>query len=92
MPWAIKHSLTNRLDGHREWFEGRSGDPLADGLREPHPGLSGYRALAFETRAEAREWVREKWAYLRDRPDLRAEPFCWRMPKPVRVAVQILET
>jgi len=32
-----------------------------------------------------RDAIEEQWAYLRARPDLRAAPFYWRMPRAVRV-------
>lgn len=47
-----------------------------------HGPLTVYR-----TRREARAWIEEHFGYLRHRPDLRAEPFGWRMPRAVRVTV-----
>ena len=41
----------------------------------------------FRTRREARDAIEEQWAFLRDRPDLRAAPHHWRMPVAVRVSV-----
>lgn len=42
----------------------------------------------FCTRREARAWAAERYAYFK-RPDLRAEPHGWRMPKAVKVRVTI---
>jgi hypothetical protein len=41
--------------------------------------------LLFRTRKEAREYIKEKWGYIKDSPDLRVEPHGWRMPRAVRV-------
>lgn len=43
--------------------------------------------LLFNTRKAARKYVTSVWGYMRNRPDLRCEPFGWRMPRPVRVEV-----
>ena len=42
----------------------------------------------FKTRRECRAWIEEKFGYIRDRPDLRAEPHGWRMPRPVLITVE----
>lgn len=44
----------------------------------------------FLTRAAAREWIEERYGYIRNRTDLQKPPHNWRMPKAVRVEV-ILE-
>lgn len=41
----------------------------------------------FTTRRETREYIKAKFGYIADRPDLRAEPHGWRMPQPVKVTV-----
>ena len=43
--------------------------------------------LLFTTRAECREAIDRMWGYIRGRPDLRAEPHGWRVPRAVRVTV-----
>jgi hypothetical protein len=43
--------------------------------------------VLFRTRREAREYANKRFGYIKTRPDLRREPFCDRMPKPVRVRV-----
>ena len=41
----------------------------------------------FLTRRETREWIKEHYGYIANRPDLRRQPHGWRMPIPVRVVV-----
>ncbi len=72
--WAAKWSQTNQLDGHREH------------LCLWKPGQD--RPTMFRTRRECVEYIEQHWGYIRDRKDLRCEPHCWRMPKPVRVEVR----
>jgi hypothetical protein len=45
----------------------------------------------FRTRAACRAWIKAKYGYIAERPDLRAEPFGWKMPKPVRVQLVVYE-
>ena len=45
--------------------------------------------MLFKTRAEARAYIAERWGYIKRRPDLRAKPFEWRMPRAVRVIVTV---
>ncbi len=71
--WAAKWSQTSQLDGHREH--------LCLWHRATVPAL-------FHTRRECLEYIQERWGYIRDRKDLRCEPHCWRVPKPVRVEVR----
>lgn len=72
--WGILHHHKNRLDGERRYLEG---DPAL-----------GY-ARTFKTREEAREYNEAIYGYIRHRPDLKAEPFGWHMPRVVRVRVVI---
>jgi hypothetical protein len=46
------------------------------------------RPILFTTRAEAREYITERYGEFRDRSD----PSGWRFPKPVKVMVQLHET
>lgn len=74
--WAIKWR------GH---FVGRmGGGPVPE-------FVAGNRFLLFETRREARDYVRDRYGYIRNRPDLRRPPHNWRMPAPVKVAIEIKE-
>ena len=43
--------------------------------------------VLFDTRQRARGYVEDIYGYIRERPDLRAEPHGWRMPRAVRVEV-----
>lgn len=52
---------------------------------------SGTVPNLFWTRREAREHIAQVHGYLKTRPDLRAEPHGWRMPRAVRVAVTLRE-
>lgn len=44
--------------------------------------------VLFLTRAAARKWINEKFGYIRERPELRAKPFCWKVPIAVKVIVK----
>ena len=41
----------------------------------------------FRTRRECRDFIDKVYGYQRSRPDLRAEPHGWRLPRAVRVKV-----
>lgn len=43
----------------------------------------------FRSRESARLYVKERFGYLKSRPDLFAEPHGWRMPKVVRVTITV---
>jgi hypothetical protein len=45
--------------------------------------------LLFLTRKAAREHAAEKYGFIRDRADLRGDPHHWRVPRAVRVVVDI---
>ncbi len=45
--------------------------------------------LLFRTRAQALAYIKDRYGYIARRADLRREPHGWRMPLPVRVAVDI---
>lgn len=63
------------------WLDGRCRRFIWNGT-QPH---------LFETRAKARAFIAEKYDYFARRPDLRAEPHGWRMPRAVKVSVQLTE-
>jgi hypothetical protein len=44
--------------------------------------------VIFRTRQEAREYANKRFGYIKNRPDLRREPHCCRMPKAVRINVE----
>ena len=81
MPWAVLIRRNNRLDGKCEFLAGRG----YFGWTTEHPSPTAL----FETRHEARAAIREHLTDLRQRPDLRAEPFGWLAPIPVRVVVEV---
>jgi hypothetical protein len=74
LAWAILMRSENKLDGYRQHFDGTTNHPC--------------RRRLFETRKEAREFIKQHYAYFK-RPDLRAEPHGWKMPLPVRVKVEV---
>ena len=43
--------------------------------------------VLFRTRRECRAFIKDRYGYIADRPDLRAEPHGWRMPQAVRVKI-----
>ena len=85
--WAIKWRSENKLDGKREPFLGRysSTNPPAPDI------LAGYTVMIFKTRENARAYIKKFFGFIKDRPDLRAEPFGWKMPVVVKVSVEIKE-
>ena len=48
--------------------------------------LTGWPQL-FRTRRECRAWIEEHHGYIRNRPDLKAAPHYWRMPRAVMVSI-----
>jgi len=50
---------------------------------------SAGKPLFFLTRQEAREWIKLKYGYIKNRPDLQKEPFGWKMPQAVKVEVVV---
>ncbi|MRI57748.1 hypothetical protein D8770_28210 [Methylobacterium sp. DB1607] len=81
MPWAVLIRRDNQLDGKREFL---AGNGYFNRLGS-HPCPTAL----FTTRDEARAAIREHLTDLRQRPDLRGEPFGWLAPIPVRVAVEV---
>lgn len=69
--WGALWRSDNKMDGYREWL------------------LNGPNCLPvmFRTRREARAYIDETLGYIRERPDLRAQPHGWKIPIPVRVKV-----
>lgn len=55
--------------------------------RTRHLQWNGEAPFLFMTRREARAFIEKRWGYIRTRPDLKAEPHGWKMPKAVKVAV-----
>jgi hypothetical protein len=59
-----------------------------DGYRQ-HIAFRRLMPVLFMTRREAREWIRSEYGYMRDRPDLRAEPHGWLAPMPCKVRIEL---
>lgn len=66
-------------------------DSRLDGKREFVMWEAGA-PLLFHTRRAARVYIRERYGYIKDRPDLRAEPYGWKTPLAIRVSVTIVAT
>lgn len=60
-----------------------------DGRRE-HIVYKNCLPALFRTREQARRFAAQEYGYIRRRKDLRTEPHGWRIPKPVRVSVNVL--
>lgn len=43
----------------------------------------------FRTRHECREYIKEKYGYIKSRQDLHQEPHGWRVPRPI--IIQVIE-
>ena len=71
--WGVRWESRCRLDGHTTFLVRHLGTRLP---------------VLFLTRAEARAWIDDVYGYIKLRPDIRAEPHGWRMPKAVRVTVE----
>ena len=86
--WAIEWRSDSALDGKRRCILGigHFGAPLT-----PLPDCYGaYHTMVFRSRAKAREFIRRRYGYIAERPDLRREPHGWKMPRPVRVRVDVI--
>lgn len=75
LAWAVLWRSKNTLDGYSEFLLGTPDHPT--------------RTKLFESRREAREFVREEFGYIKERSGLRKEPHGWKMPMPVRVRISV---
>ena len=50
---------------------------------------ANYVPALFRTRRQCRQFIEEKYGYIKSRRDLRAEPHGWRMPTAIKVKVEI---
>ncbi len=41
----------------------------------------------FRTRRECRTYIKDRYGYIAERPDLRSEPHGWRIPQAVKVEI-----
>ena len=81
--WALLENSKNIRSGYRQHF---SGD-----WKWSESTRSGLVTALFRTRQQARDFREERFGYLRDRPDLKAEPHGWRMPRVVKVKIIVQE-
>ncbi len=74
--WGLLWQQDNQLDGHREFLIGDADTPA--------------RRLLFSSRKAARAACEARYGYISQRADLRAEPHGWKMPKVVRVRIELV--
>lgn len=67
-------------------------------LWEQNNKLDGYQShiiyenlipKLFNTRQQARSFAKERYGYIKHRKDLRVEPHKWRMPKPIKIKLEV---
>ena len=76
MPWGVE--FMGKLQGrHRAGLE-----------RVPFH-VAGFNSLAFNTRDEARNFIRKHYGQIATNKVLRGAPHFWRMPKPVKIKITI---
>ena len=81
--WGVVSRSKNRLNGKKEYLVGAYARSTIPELR----GCTG--SMMFLTRSDCREYIEKTFGYIRQRTDLRDEPFGWRMPKPVKIVVSV---
>ena len=59
-----------------------------DGKTERFQWEAG-KPLLFETRKQAREYIKQRWGYIREREDLKREPHGWKMPLAKKVLITL---
>jgi hypothetical protein len=74
--WGIEWNTDNWLDGITRHLIRAWEHPLFSCTAMPR---------MFDTRREAREWNKRENGYINERPDLKAEPHGWKMPRVVKV-------
>ena len=45
--------------------------------------------VLFCTKKEINEYIKKTYGYIATRKDLRVEPHCWRIPKPIKLKITI---
>ena len=73
---------------HKRWALLWRSENKRDG-KDEHFMWVGSAPYLFPSRVFAEAHINSAWAYLKNRPDLKAEPHGWKMPKAVRVKVTI---
>jgi hypothetical protein len=74
----------------QKWAIRHESDNKLDGRRVWLACSHGGLPILFGTRAEARAYIGKVFGHHK-RPDLQREPFGWKMPRAVRVAVSVTE-
>ena len=67
-----------------QWFSNN----IRDGVTK-HILYANCLPVLFRTRRECREYINERYGYIKDREDLRSEPYGWRLPRPVKVILAL---
>ena len=80
MPWALEFIDLDRIGRLMGRFRRPDDTPSK---------LSGYTIAVFATRQQARNYAREQYGYIKDRPDLLGPPHNWRVPRVVKVEVTV---
>ena len=64
----------------------RSSNKL-DGLTS-HLLCENHLPVIFISRRKCREWIADRFGYIKHRKDLQSEPHGWKYPRPVRVSIK----
>lgn len=62
-----------------------------DGERR-HIIYDNFQPALFRTRQECRWFIKRKYGYIANRPDLQAEPHGWRVPQAVKVKIVLAQS
>lgn len=65
-----------------QWYSNN----ILDGITR-HLLYENRLPVLFRTRRECRQFIKDRYGYIKDRKDLRQEPHGWRLPKAVKVEV-----
>ena len=77
----VSKSMTRWVAIFRSWN--------ADGSLYEHVIFDDCTPRLFGTRREAREWIEEKYGYIKVRRDLRVAPNRWRFPRTAKAVISI---
>lgn len=75
--WGVLWVSDNKLDGHTEHFLWDKGSHATS------------VPLVFPTRADAREYIAERYGFIGSRPDLRREPHGLKMPRAIKCKITV---
>lgn len=74
--WAAKWHSKNRRDGETNYL-------ILFDCQSPTLFF-----MVFKTRQACRAFIKKRYGFIADRPDLQAEPFGWRVPQAVKVEIR----